>query len=110
MTTVLPQAIAYGRNQNGIIPGKLNGAMIAHTPSGWRIIISSMPGGDVFGVVALNEDRRAARDLDVLDRAPHLAARLRERLAALHRDGAGEILELLLEQHLQLEQDTARAR
>ena len=32
--TVFPQAIAYGRNQNGIIAGKLKGAMIAHTPTG----------------------------------------------------------------------------
>ena len=95
---MLPQAIAYGRNQNGIMPGKLNGAMIAQTPSGWRIIISSMPGGDVLGVVALDQDRRAARDLDVLDRAAHLAARLDERLAAFHRDGARQILEVLFEQ------------
>ena len=43
MTTVLPQAIAYGMNQNGIMPGKLNGATTAQTPSGWRIMISSMP-------------------------------------------------------------------
>ena len=43
MTTVLPAASAYGRNQNGIIAGKLKGAMIAQTPSGCRIIVSSMP-------------------------------------------------------------------
>ena len=41
--TVLPQASEYGRNQKAIIPGKLNGAMMAVTPRGWRIIISSMP-------------------------------------------------------------------
>ena len=41
--TVLPQASEYGRNQKAIMPGKLNGAMMAVTPSGWRIIISSMP-------------------------------------------------------------------
>ncbi len=39
----LPQAIAYGRNQSGIMPGKLNGVMMATTPTGWRIMISSMP-------------------------------------------------------------------
>jgi len=26
------------------MPGKLNGAMMALTPTGWRIMISSMPG------------------------------------------------------------------
>ena len=40
---VLPQAIAYGKNQSGIMPGKLNGVIAATTPSGWRSMISSMP-------------------------------------------------------------------
>ena len=35
--TVLPAAIAIGKNQHGTIAGKLNGLMIATTPSGWRI-------------------------------------------------------------------------
>ncbi len=41
--TVFPQAKAYGKNQNGIMPGKLNGAMIATTPNGCRIMNSSIP-------------------------------------------------------------------
>ena len=36
-TTVLPQAIAIGKNQAGTMAGKLNGLMIATGPSGWRI-------------------------------------------------------------------------
>jgi hypothetical protein len=63
-----------------------------------------MPRGDVLGVVALDEDGRAAGDLDVLDRPPHLAARFHERLAALHRDGARQIVELLLEPGLEREE------
>src|SRR5882757_1250423 len=35
-TTVFPVAIAIGKNQHGTIAGKLNGLMIATTPSGWR--------------------------------------------------------------------------
>ena len=35
--TVLPAAIAIGKNQHGTIAGKLKGLMIATTPSGWRI-------------------------------------------------------------------------
>jgi len=42
-TAVFPQAIAYGRNQSGIIPGKLKGVTMATTPSGCRIIVSSIP-------------------------------------------------------------------
>ena len=34
---VLPHAIAKGRNQSGIIAGKLNGVIAATTPTGWRI-------------------------------------------------------------------------
>ena len=36
-TTALPVAIAIGKNHMGTIAGKLNGEMIAATPSGWRI-------------------------------------------------------------------------
>src|SRR3712207_1501592 len=35
-TTVLPVAIAIGKNHIGTIAGKLNGLMIATGPSGWR--------------------------------------------------------------------------
>ena len=42
-TTVLPLAIAYGKNQNGTIDGKLYGAMIPKTPIGWRTEWQSMP-------------------------------------------------------------------
>src|SRR6478752_1161073 len=35
-TTAFPVAIAIGKNQHGTIAGKLNGLMIAATPSGWR--------------------------------------------------------------------------
>ena len=40
---VLPQAIAYGRNQSGIIAGKLNGVIAAQTPTGWRTSSTSTP-------------------------------------------------------------------
>ena len=42
-TNVLPQTTANGRNQSGTIAGKLNGAIAAQTPSGWRITTQSMP-------------------------------------------------------------------
>ena len=38
-----PVAIAYGRNHKGIMEGKLKGVIATVTPSGWRIIISSIP-------------------------------------------------------------------
>ena len=39
---VLPQTTAKGRNHSGTIAGKLNGAMAAVTPIGWRITVQSM--------------------------------------------------------------------
>ena len=36
-TTVLPAAIAIGKNHIGTMAGKLNGEMTPTTPSGWRI-------------------------------------------------------------------------
>ena len=40
---VLPQPTAKGRNQSGIIAGKLNGVIAATTPTGWRTISTSTP-------------------------------------------------------------------
>src|SRR5699024_8150256 len=37
MTTVLPAAIATGKNHIGTIAGKLNGEMMATGPNGWRL-------------------------------------------------------------------------
>ena len=40
-TTVLPAAMAIGKNHMGTMAGKLNGLMIATGPSGWRIEATS---------------------------------------------------------------------
>ena len=40
---VLPHAIANGRNQSGIIAGKLNGVIAPTTPTGWRTSSTSTP-------------------------------------------------------------------
>ena len=40
---VLPTAMANGRNHIGTIAGKLNGAIAATTPSGWRTTWQSTP-------------------------------------------------------------------
>jgi hypothetical protein len=36
-TTVLPHAMATGKNHIGTIAGKLNGEMMPTTPTGWRM-------------------------------------------------------------------------
>src|SRR6478609_28280 len=42
-TTVLPAAMAIGKNQRGTIAGKLNGEMMPTTPSGCRTVYTSTP-------------------------------------------------------------------
>jgi hypothetical protein len=42
-TNVFPHATANGKNHIGTIAGKLNGAMQAKTPIGWRTDSQSMP-------------------------------------------------------------------
>ncbi len=42
-TKVFPAAIAFGRNQSGIIAGKLNGVIAATTPTGCRTSSTSIP-------------------------------------------------------------------
>ena len=46
-------------------------------------------------ITPLHQDRDAAGDLDVLDRPAHLGLGFLEGLAALHGDGAGEVVEML---------------
>ena len=74
--TVLPAAIAIGKNQHGTIAGKLNGLMIATTPSGWRIEYTSTRVDTPSGEAALQQLRHAARELDDLEPARHLPARV----------------------------------
>ena len=60
-TTVLPAAIAIGKNHSGTIAGKLNGLMMPTTPSGWRERVDVDAGRDVLGVRALDVGAGHAR-------------------------------------------------
>ena len=60
--------------------------------------------GDVFEVVALHHHRDAAGDFDVFDGAAHLGFGFGEGLAVFHGDDAGDVVDVLFEQHLQLEE------
>ena len=60
--------------------------------------------GDVFEIVALHHHGDAAGDFDVLNRAAHFGFGLGEGLAVFLSDDAGDVVDVVLEQHLQLEQ------
>ena len=93
---VLPQAIAIGNIHSGTITGKLNGVMPAQTPTGWRSVCVSTCGADVLRVLALQQVRDAAGELDHLDAALHRAHRVGQRLAVLLGDERGELLLVFL--------------
>ncbi len=59
---------------------------------------------DVFDVVAHHQRRDAGRDLDILDAPPQLALRLGQRLAALLRGQACNLVEVFIQQPLELEE------
>src|SRR5712692_520829 len=61
-------------------------------------------GCDIFDVVAHHQRRDAGRNLDVFETALQFASRLGERLAALLRRQARNLVEVLLQQPLELEE------
>jgi len=58
----------------------------------------------IFEVVALHHHGNATGDFDVFDCASHLGFGFGEGLAVFLRDDAGNVVEVIFEQHLQLEQ------
>ena len=92
---VLPQAMAYGRNQNVIMPGKLKGAIAAQTPTGCRIMNSSIPEAMSSQIRALHHCRNAAGDFHVFDCPAHLTLSLDKGLAAFHGNRAGDIVKVI---------------
>ena len=95
---MLPQAIAIGNIHSGTITGKLNGVMPAQTPTGWRSGVRVDLRADVLGVLALEQMRDAAGELDHLDAALHRAHRVGQRLAVLLGDDCASAFWLLLQQ------------
>ena len=105
---VLPQAIANGRNHIGTIAGKLNGHDRREHADRLAVGLAVDAARDVLEVAALHRRRDGARALDHLDRARDLGAGVRQRLAHLGGDRAGEPVGLR-EQLLAQREEHARA-
>ena len=84
-TTVLPAAIASGKNHIGTMAGKLNGEMIADRTERLADRVDVDAGRRVLGEAALEQLRDAAGELDHLLAAGHLAERVGVHLAVLGR-------------------------
>ncbi len=89
---MLPQAIATGCIHIGTMIGKLNGVMPATTPSGSRKEKTSTPPETWSEYSPLSSVRDAARELDDLEAALHLAEGVGDDLAVLVGDHLGELL------------------
>ncbi len=103
-TTVLPQAMAMGKNHIGTMAGKLNGVMTATTPSGWRIECTSTFVDALSVEPALQQVRNAASELDDLEAAADLAEGVAEDLAVLRGEDRGKLCLTRVEQLAELEE------
>jgi len=83
--------------------GKVEGHDGGGDADGWRIIISSMPRAHIFEVVALHHHGNATAT-STFSIARRISAWLRRRSCRFLRDDAGNVVEVIFEQHLQLEQ------
>ena len=99
----LPQASAGANFHIGIMAGKLNGVMPATTPSGWRMRIEVDAGAGALGVLALEQMRDAAGELDHFEPALDVALGVGEGLAVLGGEQPREVVEFPLQQLEELE-------
>ena len=98
---MLPHAIAYGKNQKVIIPGKLKGAIAAANTDGLTNHEFINTGCDILKVCALHERWDAAGDFDVFDGASHFALRLIKCFAALQCNGSGDVVQVFFKEVFQ---------
>ena len=87
-----PHASASGNIHIGTIAGKLNGVMPAAHAERLAQRVRVDAGADRLGRLALQQVRGAAGELDDLEPALDLAARVLDRLAVLGRDHARELV------------------
>ena len=105
----LPQAMAGAHFHSGIIAGKLNGVMPATTPSAWRTEIQVDAGAGALAVLAFQQVRDAAGELDHLQPALDVALGVGEGLAVLGRQQPGKVVVFGLDQFQELEHDAGAA-
>ena len=103
---MLPQAIAIRNIQSGIMAGKLNGVMPAHTPAA-AAACGVDAAGDVVGQLAELQVADAGRVLDHLG-PRNVALGVGQSLALLGRQHGRERLDVLADELLVLQED-ARA-
>ena len=107
---MLPHAIATGNIHSGTIAGKLNGVMPAHDAERLAQRVVSTPVPTVLGVFALEQVRDAARELDDLEPALHLAFRIGQHLAVFAGDDRGQLGLVAIEQLAESVEDAGAAQ
>jgi hypothetical protein len=109
-TKVLPQAMATGNIHIGHHDREVerrdaghHAQRLAHGPVVYA-------GGNLFGVVALEQLRNAGGEFHNFDAAGDFALRVGEHLAVLGGDHAGQVVAVLVEQFQELEHDARTAQ
>jgi hypothetical protein len=107
-TTVLPAAMASGKNHIGTIAGKLNGLITATGPSGWRIEVTSTCD-EAFSVKAPFSRWRSRRRTRRPPARGDLTARVGQDLAVLGGDQRGELVSPGVQQLTEAEEQLGAA-
>jgi hypothetical protein len=105
---LFPQATANGRNQSGIIAGKLNGVGAATTPTGCRTISTSTPPATCPGSRPSAATARRKRPPPTRCRA-RLADRVGQRLAHVGGDDPPQLLAVAVSESRSANNARARA-
>ena len=88
---MLPASMAIGNIHSGTIAGKLKG-VIPRDAERLAQRVRVDPGADALGGLALEQMPDPARELDDLEAAPDLAARVVERLSVLGGDEPRDVV------------------
>ena len=100
---MLPQAMATGYIHIGTMAGKLNGRDAGDDAERLAVGPAVDLGADIAAVLALEQMRNAAGEIDDVDAAGKFAERVGVRLAVLLRDRAGDRVGVTIQQLLEAE-------
>ena len=100
----VPGGDGVGQKPEGNHAGKIRRCDNSHNPERLANHHLVDAASHVFEVVALHHHGNAAGDFDILDGPSKLGPGFGERFSVLARDGPAEVVNVLFEQHLELEQ------
>ncbi len=105
-TNVLPQTMAMGNIHSGIMAGKLNGEIPAHTPMGWWMLYVSTPPATFSANSPICRLPMEQACSTTSRPRKYISLGIRQRLALLGAQGPCDAAHVLAHQRLQLQHDS----